>query len=46
MGKKLKREREDQEKSKVRGEIPSTNEDSHDKDTKPGELFMTRLKWM
>jgi len=43
MGKELKREREDREKAIGK---KKTKRDSHRKDTKRSELFMTRLKWM
>lgn len=43
MGKELKREREDKEKSKSED---GRKKDSHSEDTKRCELFMTRLKYI
>jgi len=42
-GEELKRKREDEVKSKLR-KVQEKAEASHIKDTKRGELFMTRLK--
>jgi len=43
-GEKLKRIREDEVKANQAEE--SSEEPSHNKDTKRSELFMTRLKWI
>jgi len=47
MGKKLKRIREDKEKSKKKNQnMVQKKKDSHNEDTKRCELFMTRLKYI